>query len=163
MGHSLGWRFALALPHLMTLPYALAGPHRRQSVPPTLPGNWSSIGCYTDNAGARTLTGASTTDLVNMTVENCIGFCDSKKFVFAGVEFMVSSSVTCQRTGTDLASDARKQECCMCYTYPLISAANGNTQIVMTLSKTPPSLRPSPIATCLVRGIATNLAVARVD
>ncbi|KAJ7479694.1 galactose oxidase [Mycena latifolia] len=110
MGRPLRWRFALALSHLIPLSRAL-GPQRRQSVPPTLPGNWSSIGCYTDSTVARTLSGASTTDPVNMTVENCIGFCDSKKSVFAGVEFMVSSSVTRQRTGTDLASDARKQEC----------------------------------------------------
>ncbi|KAJ7479512.1 glyoxal oxidase N-terminus-domain-containing protein [Mycena latifolia] len=102
MGHSLGWRFALALPHLVTFPCALAGPHRRQSVPATLPGNWSSIGCYTDNAGARTLTGASTTDLVNMTVENCIGFCDSKKFVFAGVEFMSAIVMTSLKTPTPI-------------------------------------------------------------
>ncbi|KAJ7659270.1 copper radical oxidase [Mycena polygramma] len=53
-----------------------------------LPGNWSSIGCFTDNTAARTLTGASTTDLVNMTVENCIGFCEGKQFIFAGLEFM---------------------------------------------------------------------------
>ncbi|KAJ7482564.1 hypothetical protein FB451DRAFT_1084926 [Mycena latifolia] len=121
MGHSLGWRFALALPHLMSLPYALAGPHRRQSVPSTLPGNWSSIGCYTDNAGARTLTGASTTDLVNMTVENCIGFCDSKKFVFAGVEFMQecycddfieNSAVTAPITDCNLPCTGDRNESC---------------------------------------------------
>ncbi|KAJ6565672.1 copper radical oxidase [Mycena sp. CBHHK59/15] len=89
------WRFALALPHLPSFSHALSGPQRRQSVPPTLPGNWSSIGCYTDSIAARTLTGASTTDLVNMTVENCIDFCDSKQLIFAGVEFMVSSPVHC--------------------------------------------------------------------
>ncbi|KAJ7186426.1 galactose oxidase, partial [Mycena filopes] len=60
----------------------------RQSVPANLPGNWSSFGCYTDNTAARTLTGATTTDAVNMTVENCIDFCDAKQFIFAGVEFM---------------------------------------------------------------------------
>ncbi|KAJ6514786.1 hypothetical protein DFH09DRAFT_885178, partial [Mycena vulgaris] len=58
----------------------------RQSVPATLPGNWSSLGCYSDGV-ARTLTGASTTDTANMTVENCIAFWDSKNFTFAGVEF----------------------------------------------------------------------------
>ncbi|KAJ6629855.1 hypothetical protein B0H10DRAFT_1939488 [Mycena sp. CBHHK59/15] len=38
-----------------------------------------------DSTAARNA--ATTTDLVNMTVENCIGFCDSKQFIFAGVEF----------------------------------------------------------------------------
>ncbi|KAJ7113106.1 glyoxal oxidase N-terminus-domain-containing protein [Mycena epipterygia] len=80
------WSLALALP-LLPFSHALSSHQRRQSVPTTLPGNWSSIGCYTDGT-TRTLTGASTTDLVNMTVENCIAFCDSKQFIFAGVEFM---------------------------------------------------------------------------
>ncbi|KAJ7915243.1 galactose oxidase [Mycena leptocephala] len=71
-------------------PHALSSPQPRQSIPTTLPGNWSSVGCYTDSAETRTLTGAATADLVNMTVENCIDFCDSQQFIFAGVEFMVS-------------------------------------------------------------------------
>ncbi|KAJ7659245.1 copper radical oxidase [Mycena polygramma] len=79
---------ALALYYLLSSSVTLASPQRRQSVPTTLPGNWSSIGCYTDNTAARTLTGATTTDPANMTVENCIGFCDAKHFIFAGVEFM---------------------------------------------------------------------------
>ncbi|KAJ7122651.1 galactose oxidase [Mycena crocata] len=57
--------------------------------PDSLPGNWSSVGCYTDSANTRTLTGVATADIVNMTVENCIGFCDSRQFIFAGVEFML--------------------------------------------------------------------------
>lgn len=40
-----------------------------------------------DNPGARTLGGDSFTDTVNMTVENCVNFCDSNGFIFAGVEF----------------------------------------------------------------------------
>ncbi|KAJ6589389.1 glyoxal oxidase N-terminus-domain-containing protein [Mycena capillaripes] len=81
------WCF-LALANLSSFSRALSGPQRRQSVPTTLPGNWSSIGCYTDNTGARTLTGSTFTDPVNMTVENCIDFCDAKNFILAGVEFM---------------------------------------------------------------------------
>ncbi|KAJ7720043.1 galactose oxidase [Mycena metata] len=80
--------FALVLSHLLSLSCVLAGPQRRQSIPSTLPGNWSSLGCYTDNVGARTLTGPTFTDSANMTVENCIAFCDSDKFIFAGLEFM---------------------------------------------------------------------------
>ncbi|KAJ7229668.1 glyoxal oxidase N-terminus-domain-containing protein [Mycena haematopus] len=84
------WHFALALPHLLFFcnVYASSGSHRRQSVPTTLPGNWSSIGCYTDDTAARTLTGSSFTDTANMTVENCISFCNDQEFIFAGVEFM---------------------------------------------------------------------------
>ncbi|KAJ6479649.1 copper radical oxidase-like protein [Mycena sanguinolenta] len=78
--------FVLVFSQLLFSP-ALGSPQRRQSIPTTLPGNWSSIGCYTDDTAARTLTGVSFTDPVNMTVENCISFCDSN-FIFAGVEFM---------------------------------------------------------------------------
>ncbi|KAJ7113154.1 galactose oxidase [Mycena epipterygia] len=95
MGHPRGclWHFAFALTHLLSFSHALPDFERRQSVPTTLPGNWSSFGCFTDSTAERTLTGASTTDLVNMTVENCITFCDSKQFIFAGVEFMVGALV----------------------------------------------------------------------
>ncbi|KAF8169268.1 copper radical oxidase [Mycena galopus ATCC 62051] len=79
------WRLALLL---LSLRNALADSHRRQSIPTVLPGNWSSIGCYTDSTAARTLTGASFTDTANMTVENCINFCDGQQFIYAGVEFM---------------------------------------------------------------------------
>ncbi|KAJ6556620.1 copper radical oxidase, partial [Mycena vulgaris] len=62
--------------------------HRRQSVPTTLPGTWTSKGCYTDGqAAGRSLTGASFTDTTGMTVERCINFCDGKNFILAGVEF----------------------------------------------------------------------------
>lgn len=88
MGLPRAWHFVLFFPHIISPSHALAGNQRRQFVPSVLPGDWSSIGCYTDNTGARTLTGPSSTDLVNMTVENCIAFCDSQKFIFAGVEFM---------------------------------------------------------------------------
>ncbi|KAJ6552838.1 galactose oxidase [Mycena capillaripes] len=75
-----------------------------------------------DNGGARTLAGASFTDLVNMTVENCIDFCDSKQFIFAGVEFMVSHLLRVERMNTHLIS-AMKQEC-YCDNFIQNSAAN---------------------------------------
>lgn len=40
-----------------------------------------------DNPGARSLTGAAFTDTTAMTVESCVNFCDSKGFIYAGVEF----------------------------------------------------------------------------
>ncbi|KAF4588036.1 hypothetical protein EYR38_009997 [Pleurotus pulmonarius] len=61
--------------------------HRRQSVPTTLPGNWTSQGCFTDNPGARSLSSAAFTSTDSMTVEACISFCDASSFIFAGVEF----------------------------------------------------------------------------
>ncbi|KAF5353807.1 hypothetical protein D9758_010585 [Tetrapyrgos nigripes] len=61
--------------------------HRRQSVPTHLPGNWTSLGCFTDLVNGRTLTGPTFTSSTNMTAENCINFCDSQEFVFAGTEF----------------------------------------------------------------------------
>ncbi|KAJ7025972.1 galactose oxidase [Mycena alexandri] len=89
MAHTRGPLLRLsALAYLLSASRALSNPQRRQSIPATLPGNWSSLGCYTDSTAARTLSASSTTDGVNMTVENCIAFCDSNQFVFAGVEFM---------------------------------------------------------------------------
>lgn len=61
--------------------------HRRQSIPTQLPGNWTHQGCYSDNVGGRSLNAAAFTSNNNMTIENCIAFCDSKNLVFAGVEF----------------------------------------------------------------------------
>jgi hypothetical protein len=70
----------------------------------SLPGNWSSIGCYLydfparrktfrllfvcrDNVQGRALTGASYTDTTDMTVESCISFCVDKDFIYAGLEY----------------------------------------------------------------------------
>lgn len=70
----------------------------------SLPGNWSSIGCYLydfpslrrvlhsplvrrDNVQGRALTGASYTDTTDMTVENCISYCGGKDFIYAGLEY----------------------------------------------------------------------------
>jgi len=47
-----------------------------------------------DNPGARTLTSAAYTDTVNMTVENCVNFCNGQNYIYAGVEYA--------------------QECCKC-------------------------------------------------
>ncbi|KAJ6521662.1 glyoxal oxidase N-terminus-domain-containing protein [Mycena vulgaris] len=120
MGRSRDWRFALALPQFILASRTYAA-QRRQSVPSNLPGNWTSFGCYTDSTAARTLTAASTTDPVNMTVENCIGFCDSKQLVFAGVEFMQecycddfieNSGVSMPITDCDLPCTGDSQESC---------------------------------------------------
>ncbi|KAJ7054494.1 glyoxal oxidase N-terminus-domain-containing protein [Mycena amicta] len=86
----VGLLLSFGLAQFASLGYGASAPQRRQSLPATLPGNWSLFGCYSDST-TRTLAAAATADLVNMTVENCIAFCDAKQFVFAGVEFMESS------------------------------------------------------------------------
>jgi hypothetical protein len=76
---------------------------RRQSGP-DLPGNWSSIGCYLydlpfylgilssllahrDNVQGRALTGGGYVSTTDMTVENCITYCDGLDFNYAGLEW----------------------------------------------------------------------------
>ena len=76
---------------------------RRQSGP-SLPANWSSIGCYLygspiswrashlpsacrDNVQGRALTAAAYTRTTDMTVENCIDYCDSRDYNYAGLEW----------------------------------------------------------------------------
>ncbi|KAJ7222415.1 hypothetical protein GGX14DRAFT_428693 [Mycena pura] len=97
------WRLAAALICLLPASSAFVEPQRRQSVPTKLPGNWSSLGCFTDSTATRTLSGSSTTDPVNMTVQNCIAFCDSKQFIFAGLEFMVNCANLIGTTGVKAA------------------------------------------------------------
>ncbi len=56
------------------------------AVPATLPGTWTSKGCYTDG-NPRTLADKTYMDTTGMTVESCISFCDGAGFVYAGVEY----------------------------------------------------------------------------
>ncbi|KAK7017651.1 galactose oxidase [Favolaschia claudopus] len=87
---------------LLSFREALANPERRQSIPATLPGNWSSVGCYTDNTGARTLTGATFTDTANMTVESAV-HCDN---------FIENSATKAADTDCDLACTGSPAELC---------------------------------------------------
>ncbi|KAF8889794.1 hypothetical protein BD779DRAFT_302302 [Infundibulicybe gibba] len=59
---------------------------RAQSIPSKLPGNWTSIGCYTDISTSRTLNAIST-NLDDMTIESCIAFCEPGGYIYAGLEF----------------------------------------------------------------------------
>ncbi|KAF2192285.1 copper radical oxidase [Zopfia rhizophila CBS 207.26] len=67
------------------------GPNRlnvysaRQAAPQT-PDNWSPIGCYTDNVGARTLTNRQF-PAGDMTTELCLAACKSAGYVYAGTEY----------------------------------------------------------------------------
>jgi len=42
---------------------------------------------FRDNVAARTLTFVGYTDTKNMTVDNCVNFCNTQNFVYAGVEY----------------------------------------------------------------------------
>ncbi|KAI9710821.1 MAG: hypothetical protein M1812_007370 [Candelaria pacifica] len=51
-------------------------------------GAYQSLGCYTDNnTYGRALNGPRFSDTKNMTVENCVTFCENKNFAFAGLEY----------------------------------------------------------------------------
>ncbi|KAJ7058025.1 galactose oxidase [Mycena amicta] len=113
----------------------------RQSIPSTLPGNWSFLGCYTDNVGARTLTGATTTDTTNMTVENCIAFCDAKNFIFAGVEFM--QECYCDDFIENSGAETDQSDCDLPCTGNVSQACGGNSRLSIFWSGNPPPPAPT--------------------
>ncbi|ESK84857.1 copper radical oxidase [Moniliophthora roreri MCA 2997] len=78
-----------------------------------LPGNWSSVGCFTDLSTARTLQGQSTSSDNNMTIEACISTCEAADFIFAGVEFGQECycDSTIQSPGTQVSLDECNLPC----------------------------------------------------
>lgn len=50
----------------------------------TLPSTWSYEGCRSDNVSARVLDGATMADDKTMTGENCIEYCSTKGYTYAG-------------------------------------------------------------------------------
>ncbi|KAF7291129.1 hypothetical protein MIND_01256100 [Mycena indigotica] len=114
---------------------------RRQSVPANLPGNWSSIGCFTDNTGARTLSGATTTDPSNMTVENCIAFCDAKAFIFAGLEF--HQECYCDNFIENSAVNASLSDCTLACTGNAAESCGGAGRLNIFWSGAEPPPPPS--------------------
>ncbi|KAG7087310.1 hypothetical protein E1B28_013287 [Marasmius oreades] len=113
--------------------------HRRQTIPATLPGNWTSQGCYTDNVGGvgKSLTVASFTDGTAMTIEKCISFCDSKNLIYAGVEYSaecycdnnIHFGVKVAATDCNMACSGNANEVC----------GAGNRLNVFWSGKTPPA------------------------
>lgn len=51
-----------------------------------LPNGWSSVGCYREPSSGRALEGASTSS-DTMTASQCLNYCSSKGYAFAGVEY----------------------------------------------------------------------------
>ncbi|KAJ7785161.1 galactose oxidase [Mycena maculata] len=134
------WRYSLVLTCLLTSTRAHSDAHRRQSVPTSLPGNWSSIGCYTDS-NPRTLTGDSTTDVANMTVESCISFCSSGSFIYAGVEFM--QECYCDNFIENSGVPAPISECNLACTGNPAESCGGADRLNIYWSGVPPPPLPS--------------------
>ncbi|KAJ7635293.1 galactose oxidase [Roridomyces roridus] len=132
--------YSLALLYLSASTVARSASHRRQSVPTTLPGNWSSIGCYTDG-NPRTLTGATTVDTTNMTVENCIAFCDGQNFIFAGVEF--AQECYCDDHIENSGVSAPITDCNMACTGDPAESCGGPGRLNVFWSGVPPPALPS--------------------
>ncbi|KAN0105464.1 copper radical oxidase [Russula decolorans] len=84
---------------------------------PDLPEDWTAIGCYTDNVAARTLTSVGYTDAKNMTVENCVNFCNTQNFTYAGIEY--GQECYCGNVISSEASTVLDSDC----SFP----CNGNT------------------------------------
>ncbi|KAI0808290.1 hypothetical protein C8Q74DRAFT_1189458 [Fomes fomentarius] len=60
---------------------------RQAPTTPDIPGTkFEFLGCFTDQ-GARSLGDANFVNNTGMTVESCVGFCSTKGFNFAGLEF----------------------------------------------------------------------------
>ena len=57
---------------------------------PTLPSNFATLGCYTDNTGQRALSHAFNAPSGGMTVEKCINLCTTNGYTIAGVEYGMS-------------------------------------------------------------------------
>ncbi|KAJ7659257.1 copper radical oxidase [Mycena polygramma] len=131
---------ALSLTHSCSASpnHILSTHNRRQSIPTSLPGNWTSKGCYTDGqAAGRTLTGASFTNTTGMTVESCINFCDAKNFILAGVEF--AQECYCDNFIENGATTAPLTDCSMaCTGDNKETCGAGNRLNVFTSGKTPP-------------------------
>ncbi|PSS37504.1 hypothetical protein PHLCEN_2v711 [Hermanssonia centrifuga] len=68
-----------------TCPNAAAVPNFQPTTPP-LSAGWADVGCIAEGTNGRALTGA-TMSAHNMTLNVCAGFCQSKGFKLAGVEF----------------------------------------------------------------------------
>ncbi|KAF2426326.1 WSC-domain-containing protein [Tothia fuscella] len=72
-------------------------------------GNYVSQGCYNEASTGRALSGASLLN-ASMTVEVCVGYCSSKGYGFAGVEY--AQECYCSNTLATSATPATDQSSC---------------------------------------------------
>ena len=124
--------------------------HRRQSlaVPTTLPGSWTSLGCYTDNVnGQRTISDASYTSGTNMTDESCINFCAASGWIYAGTEY--ASQCFCGNSLYINSSSAGLSSCAMACTGNPSEPCGGPNLLNLFYSNTPlppgPEVNPGPL------------------
>ncbi|KAL5480284.1 hypothetical protein ACEPAI_1554 [Sanghuangporus weigelae] len=123
---------------------------KRQSIPTSLPGSWTSQGCFTDDPASRTLTGATYADTTGMTVENCITFCSgsntgangipvqSSSFIFAGVEF--GQECYCDNFIENSGTNASLADCNMACTGDASESCGGPNRLNLFFSGgTPPA------------------------
>lgn len=56
---------------------------------PRSPASWTALGCFTDNAGTRTLGTQQEVPggYTNMTIEGCLSVCTSQGYTYSGVEY----------------------------------------------------------------------------
>ncbi|GIZ42477.1 hypothetical protein CKM354_000574700 [Cercospora kikuchii] len=83
-----------------------------EATPAALPSGWSSLGCYTDSAGARSLpVGMGVPgDYNNMTIEGCLTACGKQGFSYAGTEY--SRECYCANSVQNGGSCASDQSTC---------------------------------------------------
>ncbi|KAK0449009.1 uncharacterized protein EV420DRAFT_787296 [Desarmillaria tabescens] len=119
--------------------------HRRQSIPTDLPGNWTSLGCYTDTQGTRTLSLSTYTSTDNMTVSNCINFCGDGGFIYAGVEY--SQECYCGNNIESGDTNATATDCNMACTGNTLQLCGGPSRLNLFWSGAtpppPPTIVPS--------------------
>ncbi|KAL0953113.1 hypothetical protein HGRIS_004382 [Hohenbuehelia grisea] len=84
-------------------------PLEARAVPP----GWQALGCYTDNAQARTLAATSTTQNT-LTTESCVAFCQAGGYTYAGTEFgkQCYCDYAIQNTGTRTANQNECNSAC---------------------------------------------------
>jgi hypothetical protein len=71
-------------------------------VPAVLPGTWKYQGCFADQE-PRTL-GASSYKSYNMTIENCIAYCGTAEYTYAGVKHSACCELPISQLGDILHS-----------------------------------------------------------
>jgi hypothetical protein len=81
-------------------------------VPPSIPqkvGNYNYTGCYKELTNARAITGYSLTSTSSMTVEMCVGACQTNGYALAGVEY--GSQCFCGNSISPLSSVVADSQC----------------------------------------------------
>lgn len=58
------------------------------------PGRYISQGCYSEPAAGRALSGYLFTNTTGMTVEMCVGACNTRSFQYAGIEYSQEVRIT---------------------------------------------------------------------